>query len=435
MIINRNSIQLKNILSSSALKAIGLGLNFILVPLLISMINKTEYGIWVTVFSIINWIFTFDLGFGLGLRNKLTNSLTEGDINKSNNLISTTYIVISLIAIIIFMVGIVILGFVNFNSLLNYHGDSDLKIFIFIALTFTLVNFILAVYKNLFLSIHKVYIGELVNTLFLLSFVAFILIYRNIEQNHNMTILMFCFGCLNLIFSIMATVYFFKTNPLLKLSLKSFSKPLINELLNIGGGFFIIQISLLIILSTDNIIISNLLGPEHVTDYSVVQKLFQIFIVVFGLILTPSWGLYIDAISKNDIQWIRLNIKSMLKLFSVLFIFGLIVLLNIDFIINLWVGPIVKPPKFLALLFFIFTMIYSFSNIYMYFINATGKIKFQTKLYVFGAILNIPLSVLFVKIFGNSTGVIIATIISILPLLIFMPIQATKIIKTLNSNS
>ncbi len=435
--MNRNSIQLKNILNLSALKAIGLGLNFILVPLLISIFGKTDYGIWVTVFSIVNWIFTFDLGLGLGLRNKLTDSLTIKDYNRSNSLISTTYITIILVAIIIFLVGIILIGIVNFKDLFNYNKVDSLQNFLFVSLSFTLINFIFSVYKNLYLSVHKSFIPELVNTLFLLSFVLIVLFYKNYNISQTMTVMMFWFGFLNLIISIVATIHFFRTNPNLKLSLKFFSRPMIKELLNIGGGFFIIQFSILIIFSTDNVIISHLLEPEMVTDYSVIQKLFQIFIVIFGLILTPSWSLYIHAISKNDIQWIKSTIKAMLKLFLVLFTAGLILLFNIDFIVDFWVGSVIKPPKYLATLFFIFTMIFSFSNIFMYFINATGKIKLQMKLYIFGAIANIPLSIIFVKILGNSTGVIIATICSIIPLLIFMPLQSYKILKslTLKQNS
>ena len=433
--MNRNSIQLKNILSLSALKAIGLGLNFILVPLLISVFGKTDYGIWVTVFSIVNWIFTFDLGLGLGLRNKLTDSLTTKDYNKSNSLISTTYITVTLIAIIIFLIGITLIGIVNFTDLLNYNKVDSLQTFLFVSLSFTLINFIFSVYKNLYLSVHKSYIPELVNTLFLFSFVLIVLFYKNYSIPQSMTIMMFWFGFLNLIISIAATIYFFRTNPNLKLSLKFFSPPLIKELLNIGGGFFIIQFSILIIFSTDNVIISHLLEPEMVTDYSVIQKLFQIFIVIFGLVLTPSWSLYIHAISKNDIQWIKSNIKTMLKLFLVLFTAGLILLFNVDFIVDFWIGPAIKPPKYLATLFFIFTMVFSFSNVFMYFINATGQIKLQTKLYIFGAIINIPLSFFFVKIINNSSGVILATIISIIPLFVFMPLQAFKILKSLVQES
>lgn len=431
--MDRSSIQSKNILSSSALKAIGMGLNFILVPLLISVLGKAEYGIWVTIFSIINWVFTFDLGFGQGLRNKLTESLSMNDFEKSKQLISTTYVIISIVAVIIFFIGILIIHFSRPNEILNYYNkeSSFLKLFIFIAFTFTLINFILSLYKKLFLAIHKTYLIELVNIMFLFVFIIFVLLYKSIYQSYSMITLMIIFGGLNIIFAFVATVYFFRSNTQLKFSYKYFSKSLVSDLLKVGGSFFSIQISLLIIFSTDNIIISNLLGPEAVTDYSVVQKLFQTFVILFSMILIPSWGLYIHAIVKKDSNWIISNLKKMIKIFILIFLFGLIVLFNTDSIIRLWVGNKVNYPKYLDILFYIYSMTFSFANIFMYFINATGKLKLQSILYIIGAIINIPLSIFFVNLIGTSSGVILATIITLVPLLIFMPIQVIRYIRTM----
>lgn len=435
--MDRNSIQIKNILNASGLKAIGMGLNFILVPLLISVLGKAEYGIWVTVFSIINWIFTFDLGFGQGLRNKLTESLSKNDFERSNKLISTTYLIITIIAIIFFLVGTLLLNFSNPNEILNYYNDegNSLKLFIFVAFTFTLLNFILSLYKKLLLADHKSYIIELVNTLFLLTFVSFVFIYKWFGSSNTLITLMIYFGGLNALFAIGSTIYFFRSNSQLRFSTDYFSKELINNLLKTGASFFLIQASILIIFSTDNIIISYLLGPEAVTDYSVVQKLFQIFVVVYSTILIPSWGLYVHAIVKNDYNWILSNLKKMIKIFTLIFLVGLVVLINTSSIIKLWVGNKVHYPKYLDILLYIYAMVFNFSNIFMYFINATGKLKLQSLLYTIGALINIPLSILFVKIIGSSTGVILATIISILPLLLFMPFQAIKYIREMKNEN
>ena len=66
----------------------------------------------------------------------------------------------------------------------------------------------------------------------------------------------------------------------------------------------------------------------------------------------------------------------------------------------------------------------------MVFINATGKIKLQMYLYLLGAIINIPLTIYFIKNLNmGSSGAILATNICMLPLAIIMPIQAYCILK------
>jgi hypothetical protein len=71
----------------------------------------------------------------------------------------------------------------------------------------------------------------------------------------------------------------------------------------------------------------------------------------------------------------------------------------------------------------------------MFFINASNKINIQMYLYVFGAIINIPLSIFFVKLLGSTTGVILSTLICFFPLLVIMPIQSYVIIKNLEKES
>jgi Na+-driven multidrug efflux pump len=66
----------------------------------------------------------------------------------------------------------------------------------------------------------------------------------------------------------------------------------------------------------------------------------------------------------------------------------------------------------------------------MTFLNGIGKIKLQMWLFVFAALINIPLSVIFVKyLYFGVTGVILATCTSLLILSIAMPIQAYKVLK------
>jgi len=86
--MNRDAIQKKNILLGLIFKACSVVLNLVLVPLIMTFLGKIEYGVWITVFSITNWIFTLDMGIGHGLRNKLTKAITLNDPIKASNILS-----------------------------------------------------------------------------------------------------------------------------------------------------------------------------------------------------------------------------------------------------------------------------------------------------------------------------------------------------------
>lgn len=435
--MNRNKIQKKNILLGIVFKCFGMILNFVLIPILIVFLGKIEYGIWVTVFSITNWIFTFDMGIGQGLRNKLTEALSLNEHVKASKIVSTSYVLISIFAAVILIIGILIIVLFDFQAVLNYSGKSNnyLQEFIAFSLFFTVLNFVLSLYKKLYLAIHKSYVIELVNSGFLLGYLIMVFCWIKFDFSKSLIGLIIIYGLLNMVFSGIATVIFFKLKKVIFFSFKFFDYKESSSIFNLGGKFFIINISLLIILSTDNIIISNILGPSYVTDYSIIQRLYQFLIVGFSVVLSSSWSLYSDALINKDYYWIRKNLRKMNFLFLGIVFIGAILYFFIHPILNFWIGKsLVFLPKGLVFFNLIYCLIFCFTNTYMFFINATGQIKIQMYLYVFGAVINVPLSIYFVNVLGTSTGVILATIICTFPLMIAMPIQSKVILKKLETN-
>jgi O-antigen/teichoic acid export membrane protein len=430
----RNKIQKLNIILGVFFKGLTILLNLVLISILIKFFGKEEYGVWITVFSVVNWTLAFDLGIGTSLRNKLTESLSESNYVLSNQIISTSYILISFCAILIGILVFSTISFFNFQTVLNYNYRNEiyLKSFVYLTVFFTLLNFILNIYKKLYLSIHKSYMIEISNSVFTLFFLisVYLCVVLNLEK--DLLIVVKIHGFVSIFIAICFSFLFFKNNKKLKISIKFFKKKLVRPLISLGGNFFIINICLLVILFTDNLIISKLLGPSYVSDYSVVQKIFQLFIVVFGVVLASSWGLYSEAIIQKDYNWIIKNIKKMKIYLLGLSILGCIIFFFLDQILVFWIGKnVIILPRGLGFANLIYFIIFSFTNIYMYFINATGQIKLQLKLFVFGAIVNIPLSIYFVNFLGTSTGVILSTIICTLPLFFGMPIQTKRILRKL----
>lgn len=100
------------------------------------------------------------------------------------------------------------------------------------------------------------------------------------------------------------------------------------------------------------------------------------------------------------------------------------------YIIKIWIGQEIFIPKYLILLWGIFVLNRVYGDIYAIFINGTGKIQLQMWLLVIGAVVNIPLSIYFIRDLNmGSSGAILGTNICILPLTIIMPIQVYFIIK------
>ncbi len=432
--MNRFSILKKQLSFGLIFKILSMGLSYISIPLFLKFLGKQDYGLWMTIFSIVSWIYTFDLGIGNGLRNKLSESFAKKDYINAKEYITTGYAILSIIAIIILFLGLIGIKISNITRFLNinFYTESYIELVFMSIFSLTIINFIILLYKVFYFSIHNSFIGELNNFIFQISFI-FLLYLFNYFNKISLISIAIIYPGINLIIGIFSTINFFKKYPNLKPSLKFFKKERIKEINVLGIIFFIIQISMLIILTTDNMLITKYIGANEVTTYSIVSKLFQILLILEGLISAPMWTLFIDAYVKKDKKWIKKAFINLNLLFLLLIIGVIIMIYILPYIVKIWIGQELIYPKYLILFWGLFILNRVYGDIYMIFINATGKIKLQMYLYLLGAILNIPLTIYFIKNLNmGSSGAIIATNICMLPLAIIMPIQAYYILKKCN---
>ena len=109
----------KNVLVKFISTVVALLISFIIVPMVLGFVGKEEYGIWLTISSIVSWFSYFDIGLGNGLRNKLAVALAEDDKEIANIYISSSYALIGIISTVMFVGFFVIANFVSWSNILN----------------------------------------------------------------------------------------------------------------------------------------------------------------------------------------------------------------------------------------------------------------------------------------------------------------------------
>lgn len=429
--MNRFDILKKQVSFGMIYKILSMCLSYISIPLFLKYLGQQDYGLWMTIFSIVSWIYTFDLGIGNGLKNKLTESLTKKNYNEAREYITTGYVVLGIIAICILVLGIIGIKIIDIGKFLNidFYSENYINLIFGIVFSITILNFIVFLYKTFYLSIHNSSIMNLSNFLFQGLFIVLLYILNYYNKISLLTIAIIYPG-INLILGLFFTKKFFNKYKELIPNIRSFSKKKIKGIGSIGISFFIIQISMPFILTVDNLLITKYVGTDAVATYSIVSKLFQTFIVIEGIISAPMWTLFLDSYIKKDKKWIIDMFKKLNILFLVLIIGITIFIFLVPYIIKMWIGQEIFIPKYLILLWGLFILNRVYGDIYMIFINGTGKIQLQMWLYILGGIINIPLSIYFIRDLNmGSSGAILGTNICMLPLAIIMPIQAYFIIK------
>jgi O-antigen/teichoic acid export membrane protein len=134
----------KNIFESILLKGGSILISLLLVPLTINYINPSGYGIWLTLSSIVSWFAFFDIGLTQGLRNKFAEAKAKGDIPIAQTYVSTTYAVLGIIFLVIWVSFLIINPFLNWSKILNVNNEafSELSLLALIVFTYFCLSFV-----------------------------------------------------------------------------------------------------------------------------------------------------------------------------------------------------------------------------------------------------------------------------------------------------
>jgi len=197
--------------------------------------------------------------------------------------------------------------------------------------------------------------------------------------------------------------------------------------MNLGMQFFILQISSLVIFGTSNIIISRVLGPGEVTPYNIAFKYFGIATMIFNIIQAPMWSASTDAYAKNDLFWIKKNMKGMMKISVIGSIGVLLLIISGDAVYRFWVGTMVTIPFKLTVWMGLYTIVLLWSTCFSTFLFGIGKLRAQLINTIVVSILFIPFAVWLSKFMG-ITGIAIALCLINLSGAILNPVQYYKII-------
>lgn len=397
-----------NIILSLLLKGGSVLIGFILVPLTLDYLSPSEYGIWLTLSSIIGWINICDVGLGYGLRNKLTEALATNEYDKARIYISTSYLGLSSIMVVALFLALIVNKFLNWYSILNVspHVVANLTEIVAIILTLFCFKLIVGLVGNIFMAKQQSSANNLIT--FSGDLFALIAIYTcKCLIPGTLLIVSLILSSSTIITGAGISLWLFHKHPELSPSIKHYKRHYFKDLISLGIKFFIIQICGIILFQSSNLIISNMFGPEDVTRYNVASKIFSIASMSFLIIMTPYWSAVTDAYVKQDFTWIKSQIRKLLSMWTIACLGIVAICICAPYIYHFWIGDSVQIPMSLTIVCGIYASIATMSSIWTTFINGMGKTYLQLILGITSSILYIPTAIICGNKFG-LTGIVIA---------------------------
>ena len=389
---------LYNIFLAFFVKGISLFISLFSMPLYIKYFDdNAALGMWYTILSMLSWINLCDLGLGNGLRNRLTEALALRQNEKAKEYISATYAVLCKIIIPISVVICILLQFINFNKFFNISDTvvdgHDIKLAMTILVVGVCINFIVKVITNVIYALQK---SSLNNVLTLISSILpliFISVFKGQDVSTNLVLLSVVHVFSINIPLIVASIILFNLEPLNKCrpSFKKISKETAKDTLNFGLHFFLAQVFFMLLMQTNEIIITNIFSPDYVVEYSVYYKLFTAIGSLFMLALTPMWSKVTKDFSERKFG----KIKKTHKLLSLIALLAcaleLLVVPFLQIVVNVWLREdAIVIDYMVAIVFAVYGGLYIFNIVLTTIANGIGEVRSQIVFYGVGAILKLP---------------------------------------------
>lgn len=414
-----------NILLSILLKAGSLAISLINTRLYIVFFqNNTVLGGWYAIMSILNWILYLDLGIGNGVRNRIVVPLENKEYHIVKKYVSTGYIVIGVISGIIIVIGTIISMQVNWNSALNIPEKDvsydTLLIMVIISIIGVGIQFWLKTIISIYQALRKTAVTGICAMITNIIMVIFLILYPK-AVNENDYILFACVYTLSTVspFLLLSIFGYVKDLKQIRPSLRYYSNTAVKEITKLGLAFFIIQVALLILSSTDAWLIAFFFEPADGVEYQIYFRVFSIALTIFALFSQTIWSSITKYAGEGNIGRIN-KLYGFLNVIATLGGCGcMIVALLFKHIASIWIGDVYNNIDVLhAMLFAFWMLIQMIVNASTAVANGLGKLKCQSIFVPVAGIIKVIGVVVASALGYDWTSVLVFSIVGLIPLVI-----------------
>lgn len=422
----------KNILALFIIKGLSLATSLILVPLTINYVNSSQYGIWLTISSIIGWFSFFDIGLTHGLRNKFAEAKAKGDDLAAQIYVSTTYAILALVFFGIWILFLFVNPYLSWTKILNLSPsiEPELSLLVVIVVTYFCLSFVLKIISAIVIADQEPAKAALIDAV--PQVISLGMIYVLLRTTHGSLVYLGIALCLSPILTLVAAnvILFNRKYKQYKPRFSSVNFSYARGLFSLGLTFFVIQFAAVVQFETANILIARNFGTDEVTSFNIVHKYFSMVSMLFIIFLTPFWSASTEAYFKDDLQWIKNGMRKYNYLNILVFGASVFMLAFSDIFYELWLGKGKVQIGFaLSLWGFIFFNTHIFGLKYVIFLNGISALRIQFLMSLFSPI--IYLGTAFLLIHHYKMGVhalFIAAVVGNLNGIVVAPLQYYQVI-------
>jgi len=428
--IQSNKTIVLNVLGAFGVKGGSLLINLALLPAYITFFeDQIVLGVWYTILAVLNWIAMFDLGLGHSLRNKLPWAIEKKDRTLMRQYISTTYVSMGAIALLICLIGVAVIPGIGWNGVFNVGQDVLSQQTLAQCMNIVFIGVMVSIVLRIVTSIlYAMQLSAVVNALSLAGNCIILLAVltlpsQGLAQNLKTMSYVNCIA-INLPCLVCTVVLFGGKLKDCVPSFRFFRKELVRQIVGVGLTLLWLNLIFMVVSAANELLITNFCGPEYVVEFQVYYKIFNTAAMVISLALTPIWSAVTKASAQKKYAWIRKTYKLFLGGTVLCFLAQLCVIPLLQWLVNLWLGEAAIAVKTEYALAFAFSgTIFVLHNVNTSIGNGLSYFKVQTLWMTFAAVVFVPLSWLLVQLTGSWIGIVVANVLAMLPYELLAPVM------------
>lgn len=417
----------KNVGGLIIIKLLGMAVSFSIVPLYLAYFNgnESELGLWLTIFTVLLIITSLDFGIGSKLKNDLIAFFASENTESNDGRIFYSIFANVLFSLIISLIAFFVLVFKS-------EGKVDILIISFIVI---MLSSPFRVISPILQAKQKTAYAGFITITPQLVILAYTWVFSGPISNGSKYLeLIIAYFTLNSFVLLLIVRFFLKVE---LINLKSyycslnfkFSK---SDLLQCFGGyyFFIVQICIIFLFSSNEIFYYVFSDSESVVHYQYYYRVFSVLFVGFATVSMPFWSAIRFYYISSDYKKLHFLIRVLFLSIIPLILAVCFLCFNYQLVLDLWLGEgVYMADRYMLIVFFLFTificLMYSISAV----LNSLNYIKYQAGILTVAVLIKV-LGIFLLLLLGFQSDVVMTmTLISLLVVVIGFSLKLFKVYK------
>ncbi|MGO8697817.1 MAG: lipopolysaccharide biosynthesis protein [Limisphaerales bacterium] len=399
--------------SAVVARVISMAGPLITVPMVLHYLGHEQYGLWMTVTSLVG-MFTFaDLGLGNGLMTAISQAEGRCDVQESRRCVASAMFALTGVAMLLLCLYAICFHFLPWPRLLNTTSPVLLResgAVVTVCFVTFLANLPFGVVQRVQCGLQQGFQSNCWQCA--ASAINVTVVLTAVKAHASLPVLVLGVSGVQPLVSLLNGCAFFGfQSPALRPRFRNFHWATARRLLGTGFWFFLVSILMAVGICSDNMVIDQVIGLDKVPLYSVPARLAVYLGTVASMLYLPFWTANGEALARGDVEWVRRNTARIMRWnVLILGIAGFAFAALGPLALHLWIGLQFSPGRSLFVGMAVWAFLTSVVGPLFMILNGANCVRVQVLIYGVFSTIAVILKVILARRIGIA-GVVWASVL------------------------